>query len=683
MLEQSITTLPGIGPSMAKSYARLGVTTIRDLLLAFPFRYEDFRTVRGIADVQAGEVTTVQGTLVSIRSRRSPRKRMMLTEAVVEDGTGSITAVWFHQPYLVKTLKVGDRLSLSGKVDERYGLSIVNPQFESLGRSNSLIHTGRLVPIYSTSGSLTQKGRRNAVQRAMTAATDIEEWIPSELVERYDLLSISEAVPVLHFPSEAEPFERALRRMKFGELLLHQLVHVRARREIQSAMAVAIPMDLDRIKVLIGALPFGLTDAQRKAVFAMLKDLESGRPMHRLLEGDVGAGKTVVAALVADHVAHAGHQVAYLAPTELLATQQAEAVWDTVGEGVTVALLTQSQQAINGEAVLRREVLDAIVDGRVNIVVGTHALFTGDVAIPNLTFVIVDEQHRFGVEQRQRLMKPDHRGQVPHMLSMTATPIPRTLAMALYGDMDVSILDELPPGRGKVETVLLRPGQGKQAYALMIERLAKGEQAYVVCPFIEESDTSEAESVEELLASLKGGPLSKFRIAALHGRMRSKEKDDAMEAFRAGEVDVLVATTVIEVGVNVPNATMIFVEGAERFGLAQLHQLRGRVRRSQKQATCFLHPTSMSGNTKQRLEALVKSDDGFTLAKLDLKLRGEGDRFGTRQSGMPEFEFASLSDHALIAQAKEAATELLESGGFHTHSGLVRELERFEQKTVG
>ena len=683
MLHDRITTLAGVGPGMARGYARLGIETVSDLLLAFPFRYEDFRTMRGMADVVPGEVTTVQGTLVSIRSRRSPRKRMMLTEAVIEDATGSITAVWFHQPYLVKTLKVGDRLSLSGKVDERYGLSIVNPQFESLGRPTPLVHTGRLVPMYSISGALTQKGRRNVVRRAMEAAAEINEWIPDALVERYNLLPLPEAVPVLHFPEEVVPLESALRRMKFGELLLHQLVHVRSRREMLSAHAVTVPMDLDRIKALIASLPFGLTDAQRKAVFAMLKDIESGRPMHRLLEGDVGAGKTVVAALVADHIAHGGHQVVYLAPTELLATQQAEAVWDTVGEGVTVALLTQSQQAINGESMPRREVLDAIVVGRVNIVVGTHALFTNDVSIPNLALVIVDEQHRFGVEQRQRLMKPDDRGRVPHMLSMTATPIPRTLAMALYGDMDVSILDELPPGRGKVETVLLRPGQGKQAYALMTERLARGEQAYVVCPFIEESDISEAESVEELLASLKNGPLSHYRIAALHGRMPHKEKDDAMEAFRAGEIDVLVATTVIEVGVNVPNATMIFIEGAERFGLAQLHQLRGRVRRSQKQATCFLHPTSMSGNTRQRLEALVRSDDGFALAELDLTLRGEGDRFGTRQSGMPEFEFASLSDHVLIAQAKEAATQLLESGGLQAHPALAQELERFEQQAVG
>lgn len=683
MLDHLITALPGIGPKLSQAYRHLGIETVKDLLFAFPLRYEDYRQVKGIADVEPGSATTVQGTITGIRSRRSPRKRMMLTEATVEDATGTINAVWFHQPYIAKALKVGDKVSLSGKIDDGYGLTLMNPQFEKLSVSGKTMHTGRLVPVYSTAGKMAQKGRRSAVQHALPAARDLQEWLPDWVMDAYDLLSLADAVPVLHFPEEQQRWEQAMRRMKLGELVLHQIGHVRAKIEIESASARTVPFGEERIRSFVDLLPFALTSAQKKAVYAALQDMERGIPMHRLLEGDVGAGKTVVAAAVADHVAAAGGQTAYLAPTEILAVQQATSFLETFGDRASVALLTSAYQELNGVTVPRKEVLDALIDGRIDVLIGTHALLTGDVQVPDLTLVIVDEQHRFGVEQRKKLLLPRN-GNTPHFLSMTATPIPRTLAMALYGDMRISVLDELPPGRGEVETVLLRPGQDKQAYGLMAQTLRQGQQAYVVCPFIEESESSDAESVTTLVQTLQKGALKEFTLAALHGKMKSSEKDEVMERFRRGEVDVLVSTTVIEVGVNVPNATTIFIEGAERFGLAQLHQLRGRVRRSSQKATCFLHPTTLSGTTKERLQAMVDHDNGFTLAEIDLKLRGPGDKFGTRQSGLPEFEFASLSDHALIAQAREVAEKILEQDpDLVAHELLRDELNRFVEKMRG
>lgn len=672
MLQQSLISLAGVGPKLAQSYKQLGVETIQDLLLAFPLRYEDFRTVKGIAHVLPGEAVTIQGTVTSIRARRSPRKKMVLTEATIEDDTGSISAVWFHQPYIAKTLQTGDRVSLAGNIDDGYGLTIVNPQFEKITAGRTM-HTGRLVPIYALKGNIGQKGRRALIQRALPFASELAEWIPEWVREQYALPALGEAVPVLHFPEQQADWERATRRMKLGELLLHQLSHMQARSEIESAGAIAIPMHTERMATFVASLPFALTGAQKKAVFAALQDMERPHPMHRLLEGDVGAGKTVVAAALGYHVALAGYQVAYLAPTAILAVQQATSLLETLGTEVHVGLLTHHDQELDGQPVPRQELVDALVDGRIDVLVGTHALLTGDVQIPRLGLVVVDEQHRFGVDQRKQLLRANGQGQTPHFLSMTATPIPRTLASALYGDMAISILDELPPNRGVVETVLLRPQQDRQAYGLIAERVRTGQQAYVVCPFIEESDISEAASVTELVQTLREGALREFVVEALHGALPPATKDRVMDSFRRGEIDVLVATTVIEVGVHVPNATTILIEGAERFGLAQLHQLRGRVRRSSAPSMCFLHPTSMSGTTKERLNALVEHDDGFALSEIDLRLRGPGDALGTRQSGLPEFAFASLADHVLIAQAREVAEKLLAEDTAQEHEPQVWE----------
>lgn len=662
MLDKSVDALPSIGPKLKALYAKQGIETVRDLLLSFPHRYDDFRTVEGIRNALPGSSTTIRGTVTSIRSRRSPRKRMNLAEATIEDETGTITAVWFHQSYIAKQIKVGDMLSLSGKVDDKYGLSMMNPQFEKLQPGRPTAHTGRIVPVYSVTNGMAQKGRRNAIRAAMSHVENIEDWIPSDVLSAYDLAFMKDAIPELHFPVDENNWDRAMRRLKFGELLTHQLLTVRSAKEARSLNGRPVALLDDEVRKMVNVLPYALTNAQRKAAFEIATDMTQNTPMRRLLEGDVGAGKTAVAALIAGNVAKNGAQTAYLAPTEILAVQLAHSFMEILGENVSVALLTASNHELNGIEVKRKEILDGLLDGRIDVVIGTHALLTKDVMVPELALVVVDEQHRFGVEQRKALLKENDQGFAPHFLAMTATPIPRTLAMTLFGDMDISILDELPAGRGDVETILLSPKQEGQAYDLMAGKLATGTQAYVVCPFIQDSDSSEAESVEVLVESLKKGALRAYKVEALHGRMKPKEKSAVMDRFVKGRTHVIVSTTVIEVGVNVPNATVMFIEGAERFGLAQLHQLRGRVRRSTSKATCFLHPTSMSGVTKERMEAMIKHDSGFELAEIDLKLRGAGDRFGTRQSGIEEFMYASLSDHVLIAQAREAAEKMSEEG---------------------
>ena len=677
MIERFVTDLPGIGSRLTAGYERLGINTIRDLLFAFPYRYDDFRHVEGAGTVQPGMQATVKGTVTSVRSRRSYRRKMMLTEATIQDDTGTITAVWFHQPYMAKQLKVGMHISASGKVDDAYGLSLVNPQFEILKPGVLPTHTGRLVPVYSLSGRMAQKGRRNAIRAAFQFLNEVEEWIPELIRATYQVASINEAIPEIHFPTDPTKWEKAMHRLKFGELLLHQIAHVQARRTIEQIPGRPIPMNTKCIRDCIDRLPFQLTKAQRKAIFHAVQDMESGSPMHRLLEGDVGSGKTVVAGVVAANVCVARKQTAYLAPTEILAVQQAHALKDILGDKTSVGLLTSSQQELDGTAARRKDVLDAVLDGRVGVLVGTHALLSHDISIPTLALVIVDEQHRFGVEQRRLLLEPSRDGSVPHLLSMTATPIPRTLALTLYGDMQVSVLDELPPGRGSIETILLEPKQDFLAFGLIAERLRAGAQAYMVCPFIEDSETSDADSVQKLYDRIKSGPLSDWPIELLHGKMKPQDKKNVMRRFQDGDVRVLIATTVIEVGVNVPEATVIFIEGAERFGLAQLHQLRGRVRRSNKPAVCFLHPSALSHATKQRLDALVKFDDGFKLAEIDLRLRGSGDRFGTKQHGLQEFRYADLSDQALIAQARTAAEQLLQDGGLNTFPVLQKQLEHY------
>ncbi len=662
-LTDSVGSIAGIGAAKAKDFVRIGVSSLRDALFDFPFRYDDLSNAIPIMDAKPGAKVTVQGTITVIENRKSQKAmRMMITEALVRDSTGTIKAVWFHQGFLTKVIKPGQVVSLAGKVDDRYGLSLVNPVYEVLGKADVTKHTGRIVPIYRLTGALTQKLRRKVAEAALATVKDVEDWMPGRVLSEVDLICLPEAITEMHFPRSEEAKDIALRRLKFDEFFLHQLLAAKSRRELKQQRAPKVPFFEDVVKTTVKKLPFELTHAQKKAIWAIIKDMNRPEPMNRLLEGDVGSGKTVVAAIVALNAAQDGWQTSMLAPTEILAEQHAQTLQKLFGDQLTIALYTRTKRRVGGKEVTKAQLLAALRNGAAQLVVGTHALLTQDVLFDRLGLIVVDEQHRFGVRQRQALKdKRDEQDGVPHLLSMTATPIPRSLALVLYGDLDRSILDEYPAGRKPIQTTIVEPGREESMYDRMREQMVAGRQIFVVCPLIEESDALGANSVYDVHREFVTGPFKQYRVLMLHGRMKTKEKDDVMRAFATGEADMLISTTVVEVGVDVPNATVMYIEGAERFGLAQLHQLRGRVGRGAHQSHCFLHPTGMLGEVaRMRLQAVVESQDGFDLAEKDLQLRGAGNIFGTEQSGFDQFKLGTMHDIDLMGSAKDFAKELLD-----------------------
>ncbi len=659
-LDNKVTTLPGIGPVVAKDFKKLEIITIRDLLLYFPFRYEDLSKVSSIEDLVPDEVATVQGRVVNMKARRSSRKRMMLTEGIVEDDTGRIKVVWFNQPYLAKSFRPGIQVSLSGRVDDKYGLSLVNPIYEIL-KSNETVHTGRIVPVYPLTGSLTGKRLRNAIHTSLKAAGQMEDWLPDELLDNEDFLDLPTSIRTIHYPSVLEELEAAIRRMKFDELFLHQLMFARAREEQASLPAHAMNRDKKAENRFKKSFPFDLTKAQDRSVDEILNDLTHDNPMNRLLEGDVGSGKSAVAACALEACARAMFQAAYLAPTEILAKQQYEEMKKVLSD-YRVALLTRSEFRISdSDQVSKDEIKDELSSGKIDVVVATHALLQDGYKFSKLGLLVIDEQHRFGVKQRQELIARSG-DTAPHLLSMSATPIPRSLALSVYGDLDLSILDELPAGRKPIDTKIVTSKNMSSAIKLMDVSIKNGQQVYAVCPLIDPSDKLGATSVTEFSDELKSGPLKKHRIEILHGKLKTADKQDVIDRFVAGAIDILVSTTVVEVGVNVPNATVMYIEGADRFGLAQLHQLRGRVGRSDLKSFCLLHTESSSGKAPERLEAMVKSQDGFELAEKDLELRGAGNIFGTAQSGFADFKLATLADVDIMKKARDWAQKVMNKG---------------------
>lgn len=662
-LKDTISSVATIGAAKAKDFARLGITTLQGALFDFPFRYDDLSNAVTIADVKPGAKVTVQGTIMSIDNRRSQKSfRMMVTEALVEDGTGALKAVWFHQGFLTKVLKPGQVVSLAGKVDDRYGLSLVNPAYEILATGKATKETGRIVPIYKLTGALTQKIRRKVAEAALAAIKEVEDWLPEKIMSEVELLDLPKAIREMHFPASTEAKDQALRRLKFDEFFLHQLLHAKSRRELKMRKAPKVPFREELMKELVDDLPFTLTGAQKKAIWAIIKDMNRPEPMNRLLEGDVGSGKTVVAALVAINAAEDGWQTAMLAPTEILAEQHAQTLQKLFGNRITIALYTRTKRRVGGKEVTKAQLLASLKNGGTQVVVGTHALLTEDVLFDRLGLIVVDEQHRFGVRQRQALKdKQGDADGIPHLLSMTATPIPRSLALVLYGDLDRSILNEYPAGRKPILTEVVELGREEPIYEKMREEMDAGRQIFVVCPLIEESDALGVNSVHEVFKEFVSEAFKGYKVSMLHGRMKTKEKDDVMREFAMGEADMLISTTVVEVGVDVPNATVMYVEGAERFGLAQLHQLRGRVGRGEYQSYCYLHPSGVLGEiARERLKAIEDSQDGFDLAEKDLQLRGGGNIFGTEQSGFEQFKLGTMHDIDLMSHAKNFSKEILD-----------------------
>ncbi len=676
--------LPGVGRRQAQRLARLGLHTAGDLLWHLPRRYEDRSTWKPIARLVPGEVATVQGVVVAAQ-RVPTRTRRAVVRVTISDGSGRLDAVFFNQPFRLQQLPPGRAVRLSGRVEAGYrGWQMDHPEVELLeGESDEPVHTARIVPVYPATEGLHQRWLRQLAWQVVGAlAGRVPEILPEELRRQLNLVERAQALRDIHFPPDAEAWQAARRRLAFEEWFVMQVALARVRSQQQQEPGRAHRPDGPRVARFLAGLPFELTPAQRRVLDEIRADMEAPRPMRRLVQGDVGSGKTVIAAWAMVKAVESGAQAALMAPTEILAEQHARRLQQLLAPaGIPVVLLVGSQPAAD-----RERVLQGLATGQWPVVVGTHALIQENVRFRDLGLVIIDEQHRFGVRQRALLQD---KGRRPDLLVMTATPIPRTLALTLYGDLDVSVIDQLPPGRQPVRTVWLRGRQRRKAYDLLAARVAAGEQGYVVCPLVDDPAAGPAGDGPGSGGPAAGGEgpapgpggapedaehkavttwaeyvarrYPRLRVGILHGRIPGPEKERVMRAFERRALDVLVATTVIEVGVDVPNATVMIIEGADRFGLAQLHQLRGRVGRGSKESLCILVADPASAEGRMRLEALCRSQSGFDIAEFDLQLRGPGDFFGTRQHGLPALRIADpVKDAGLLRLAREAARRLLE-----------------------
>lgn len=650
-LSDNVAAVKGVGESTMKGLKGLGIESVRDLLDYLPHRYEDYSEILSIKQLRPGTVS-IRAKLLQA-SGRYARRGLHITEAIFQDDSGSVRAVWFNQPYRAKALRKGEEYYVSGQYELNYQrLQIMNPSAELV--KDFPLNTARIVPVYRQSKAISTVQIRRLVGSCKDLIMTLPETLPRWMLEQYTLLSRSDAVMAMHYPESAKQLEDAKRRLGFEEVLELSLASLMNKQENARENALSIPFEEKVAQDFVAKLPFRLTDDQRKSVWQVYRDMEFRYPMNRLVEGDVGSGKTVVAAMAAVMAIHAGYQVALMAPTEILARQHFLTLTNILGQESGVKLLVGGMSAAEKKAVH-----EAIAGGTARLIVGTHALIQEKVDMQRLGLIIIDEQHRFGVEQRKELMRKA--GHMPHVLSLTATPIPRSLALTLYGEMDVSVLREKPAGRLPIETKIIGHGERSALYARLAEEVKTGVQAYVVCPLVEESEALSVKSAEKVHDELAKKHFKDYKVGLLHGRMKSAEKETVMQAFAAHELDILVATTVIEVGVDVSNASVMVIESAERFGLAQLHQLRGRVGRSDVQSYCYLLLSPETEPTK-RLRAIASSNDGFRLAEYDLELRGAGAIYGASQHGALDLRVAKLTDTPLIAQAREAAATFLERG---------------------
>ena len=690
-VNSSITTIKGISTSLATKFNKLGVKTVRDLLYFFPNRHLDYSQRKPISQLAEGKEETIVANVWQAQEIRLGGRRS--TEAIVGDETGNVRVVWFNNPYLAKKLVTNTRLVISGRVSLFKGRHVFeSPEWE-LVEDKELIHAGRLVPLYP----LTQGLRPRQVRKLMKQVVDqwawqVEDFLPSELIERQKLFELPQAISQAHFPEDEILKGRARVRLAFDELFLLQLGVLSKKRDWQEGQPGSpITAEIAVIEAFLQSLPFELTSAQHRVLKEILADLEKPRPMSRLLQGEVGSGKTVVATAALLMAAANGYQGAFMAPTEVLAEQHFSTICELFSKaghleveenylrsysGLLSHPLTVSLLIGDVTQARKRELQQRITDGEIDIVIGTHALIQKEVEFQSLALAVVDEQHRFGVTQRSALRQ---KGFNPHVLVMTATPIPRTLALTLYGDLDLSVIDELPPGRQEIKTKWLKQTQRDSAYAFIKRQIVEGRQSFIICPLIEESEVIQARAAIAEYERLSRQVFPELRLGLLHGRMSAADKDKVMRKFRSGELDILVATPVVEVGIDVPNATVMLVESADRFGLSQLHQFRGRVGRGQEQSYCMLLAQNPSELGRDRLDIIERTQDGFQLAEEDLKLRGPGEFFGTRQSGLPDLRMAKLSDVALLELARSEAIRLFEKDPelkANEHSLLVKELAR-------
>lgn len=665
---EHVTEIKGIGKKASEQLAQLGIETVGDLIMTFPYRHDDF-TLKDLAETPHNERVTVEGRVESeptVTFFGNKRSRLQIRLLV---GQHLIKAIFFNQHYLKGRFTPGDVVTITGKWDR--GRQTINANRYTAGPQDQ---QADYEPVYSLRGVMHQKTFRRFMRAALTyGAEDLEDPLPTELLTAYKLPSLQQALEMLHFPKSSQHMKHARRRFVYEELLLFQM-KMQAMKKVrkESEKGTVIDYDLDKLKQFISSLPFELTNAQKRVVNEICAELKSEVRMNRLLQGDVGSGKTVVAAIGLYAAITAGFQGAMMAPTEILAEQHAESLAEWLEPfGVNVAFLSGSTK---GKA--RRHLLEMLAEGKIDLLIGTHALIQPDVVFKNLGFVITDEQHRFGVEQRRVLRE---KGIDPDVLFMTATPIPRTLAITAFGEMDVSILDELPAGRKEIETHWLKEDALQPVLNKMEDELQKGRQAYVICPLIEESDKLDVQNAVDVYHQLTTYFGERFKVGLMHGRLHPEEKEEIMQAFSNGTIDVLVSTTVVEVGVNVPNATFMLIYDATRFGLSQLHQLRGRVGRGREQSYCILLADPKTEEGKERMHSMTETNDGFVLAEKDLELRGAGDFFGKKQSGLPEFKLADLvHDYRALDTARKDAEALLNSEEFWTsasYQALRKQLE--------
>lgn len=692
-LSTPLTRVTGIG-SVGARLAKLGLATIKDVLYYFPFRYQDFSALSKIAQLEDGCVATVCGTVEKVSVYRTPRKKMWIVQVTVCDDTGTLFITWFNQKFIAGTLKQGMVVNVAGKaIADGKKITMQSPTYEIISQKNTTgsRHTGRLVPVYSETPGITSRGIRFALSKIMPLVKDIPEFLPNDIVRDQSLLVLSEALQKIHFPASMEEVERAQHRFAFQDLFLLQLVngmeHVRLTRQ----PAHSCSYNPEDIKNILSTLPFELTLSQKKSLAEILEDLKKPYPTNRLLQGDVGSGKTIVAALAALVVARQGKQVVFMAPTEVLAAQHYatfKKFFKNFSNGV--ALITASRAAVffgdDLESQQRKkEVLSEIKKGSVAIIIGTHAVIQKNVVFNDVALVVIDEQHRFGVGQRFLLSRASTLT-LPHLLSMSATPIPRTLALTVFGDLNLSVINELPKNRKGIITKIVPPAQRNDAYEFIRKHIHSGRQAFVICPRIDQTQVDpnatsanegffplyrptssrlrtsvswEVKSVTQEYKKLSQNVFPDLRVGMLHGRLKAKEKQDIMSRFERGEIDILISTSVVEVGVDVPNATIMMIEGSEHFGLSQLYQFRGRVGRGEHQSYCFLFTDIQSATTHERMKAIVNAQNGFELAEIDLKLRGPGQFLGEEQTGLPDLAMKAIQNPSLVQAARVAAASVI------------------------